>query len=166
MHQCWPSSLTHIRVVRGQWASAFQLILELFQQCNNAPGSGFSLCYTHTHPSVAYTRQWTGSALIQVMARRQFGAEPLPEPMLASPGNKFQCNLNGNSIIFIQQKCILKSIIGSERNQKFNFSFVHILFTWTKVQYFNRCVMFSIYIWFYNLIIITMSTSDVTSDLK
>ena len=27
-------------------------------------------------------RQWTRSALIQVMARRLFGAKPLPEPML------------------------------------------------------------------------------------
>ena len=28
-------------------------------------------------------RQWTGSALVQVMACRLFGAEPLPEPVLA-----------------------------------------------------------------------------------
>ena len=27
-------------------------------------------------------RQWTGSALVQVMACRLFGAKPLPEPML------------------------------------------------------------------------------------
>ena len=27
-------------------------------------------------------RQWTGSALIQVMACRLFGTKPLPEPML------------------------------------------------------------------------------------
>ena len=36
-----------------------------------------------THfPSAAYMRQWTGSALVQVMACRLFGAKPLPEPML------------------------------------------------------------------------------------
>ena len=34
-------------------------------------------------PSAAYIRQWTGSALVQVMACRLFGAKPLPEPMLA-----------------------------------------------------------------------------------
>ena len=34
-------------------------------------------------PSVAYMCQWTGWALDQVMACRLFGAQPLPEPMLA-----------------------------------------------------------------------------------
>ena len=33
-------------------------------------------------PSTTYMRQWTGSALVQVMACRLFGAKPLPEPML------------------------------------------------------------------------------------
>ena len=33
-------------------------------------------------PSAAYMRQWTGSALVQVMACRLFGVKPLPEPML------------------------------------------------------------------------------------
>ena len=34
-------------------------------------------------PSAAYKRQWTGSALFQLMACRLFGAKPLPEQMLA-----------------------------------------------------------------------------------
>ena len=34
-------------------------------------------------PSAAYMHQWTGSALVQEMACRLFGAKPLPEPMLA-----------------------------------------------------------------------------------
>ena len=33
-------------------------------------------------PSVAYKRQWTGSALVQIMACRLFGAKPLSKPML------------------------------------------------------------------------------------
>ena len=33
--------------------------------------------------SASYSRQWTWSALVQVMACRLFGAKPLPEPMLA-----------------------------------------------------------------------------------
>ena len=33
-------------------------------------------------PSAACMCQWTGSALVQVMACRLFGAKPLPEPML------------------------------------------------------------------------------------
>ena len=33
-------------------------------------------------PSAAYMRQWIGSALVEVMACRLFGAKPLPQPML------------------------------------------------------------------------------------
>ena len=33
-------------------------------------------------PSAAYMRQWSGSALVQVMACCLFGTKPLPEPML------------------------------------------------------------------------------------
>ena len=33
-------------------------------------------------PSAAYIRQWTGPALVLIMACRLFGAKPLPEPML------------------------------------------------------------------------------------
>ena len=33
-------------------------------------------------PSAAFMRQWTGSALVQIMARRLFGAKPLSELLL------------------------------------------------------------------------------------
>ena len=33
-------------------------------------------------PSAAYMRQWIGSAFVQIMARRLFGAEPLSAPVL------------------------------------------------------------------------------------
>ena len=36
-----------------------------------------------SHPRAVYIRQWTGSALVQAMACRLFGAKPLPKPMLA-----------------------------------------------------------------------------------
>ena len=36
----------------------------------------------HLLPNVAYMRQWTGTALVQIMAWRLFGAKPLSEPML------------------------------------------------------------------------------------
>ena len=42
----------------------------------------FTLFVNSSPPSAAYIRQWTGSALVQVMACRLFGAKPLPEPML------------------------------------------------------------------------------------
>ena len=47
----------HICVTRPQWV-------------NSSP------------PSAAYMRQWIGSALVQIMACRLFGAKPLPEPIL------------------------------------------------------------------------------------
>ena len=41
--------------------------------------------FLYTLPfSTALMRQWTGSALVQVMACRMFGAKLLPEPMLTS----------------------------------------------------------------------------------
>ena len=33
-------------------------------------------------PRAAYMHQWTGSALVQIMTCRLFGAKPLPEPIL------------------------------------------------------------------------------------
>ena len=39
-------------------------------------------------PSAAYMRQWIGSALVQHMACRLFGAKPFAEPMLT------YCQLN------------------------------------------------------------------------
>ena len=51
--------------------------------------------------------QWTRSTLVQVMVPHLFGANPLPEPILVycqlDPWNKFQWNLNRNSIISIQE---------------------------------------------------------------
>ena len=37
---------------------------------------------THLPPSATYMRQWPGSALVQIMACRLFGAKPLPQPVL------------------------------------------------------------------------------------
>ena len=39
-------------------------------------------CVNSSPPSAAYMRQWIGSALVQIMACRLFGAKPLPELML------------------------------------------------------------------------------------
>ena len=45
-------------------------ILALSELINSSPASA------------AYMRQWTGSALVQIMACRLFGTKPLSEPML------------------------------------------------------------------------------------
>ena len=56
--------------------------------------------FNSSPPNATYMRQWTGSALFQVMAWHLFGAKPLPEPMPFivkwTPGNH-------NSTIFIQE---------------------------------------------------------------
>ena len=39
-------------------------------------------CVNSSPPSATYMHQWTGSALVQVMACHLFGAKPLPELML------------------------------------------------------------------------------------
>ena len=61
------SLLTHICITRPQWVKG------LLNQS--------VILLTHL-PLVPYMRQWTGSALLQVMACRLFGAKPLPEPIL------------------------------------------------------------------------------------
>ena len=59
-------------------------------------------------PSAAYMRQWIGSALVQIMAWRLFGAKPLSKPMLGyyevviiSLRNKLQWNFKQNAKLFI-----------------------------------------------------------------
>ena len=68
-------------------------------------------------------RHWTSwSTLVQVMVCHLFGTKPLPEPMPTyyqlDPRNYFQCKLNWNKIVFIQEnprwnlfwKCHLQNI--------------------------------------------------------
>ena len=49
-----------------------------------------------SRPSAAYMRQWIGSAFMQIMACRLFGAKPLFKPMLSCPLN-FNRNTKLNS---------------------------------------------------------------------
>ena len=57
--------------------------------------------------SAAYMRQWIGSALVQIMACRLFGAKPLSKPMLAiinwNDRNKRKWYFNRSSNISIQE---------------------------------------------------------------
>ena len=63
-------------------------------------------------PSTAYMGQWTGSALVQIMACRLIGAKPLSEPMLIycqlGHRNKFQWIFNLNSNFAIQENAFKK----------------------------------------------------------
>ena len=80
--QCWPMSLMSCGVTGTQWV-------------NSSP------------PSVACMHQWTGSALVQIMACRLFGAKPLPEPVLTYcqlvPWEQTSMNYNQNTKLFIHE---------------------------------------------------------------
>ena len=55
-------------------------------------------------PSPAYMCQWTGSALVQIMACPLFGDKPLSEIILIyCQSGSFQLNFYHNSYIFIQE---------------------------------------------------------------
>ena len=61
---CWRQAIT--------WATDYSYYVAMWcDSVNSSPASA------------AYTRQWTGSALVQVMTCRLSGAKPLPELMLA-----------------------------------------------------------------------------------
>ena len=65
-------------------------------------------------PSAAYMRQWIGSALVQIMACRLYGAKPsLSKPMLGYWNldliNKLQWNFNQNTNIFIHKRHLKSS---------------------------------------------------------
>ena len=58
-------------------------------------GSGSGRAFHSSPPSAAYMRLWIGSALVQIMACRLFGAKSLSEPLLLirSLGTNFSENL-------------------------------------------------------------------------
>ena len=63
--------------------------------------------FIHPFPGVAYMRRWTGSSLVQVMACRLFVPTHYLNQfcfiVILTPQNKFQWNLDENSIPFIQE---------------------------------------------------------------
>ena len=63
-------------------------------------------------PSAAFMRPWTGSALVQVMACRLFGAKPFPGPVLAycqsDSREQFSVKFESEFYHFHSRKCILK----------------------------------------------------------
>ena len=60
--------------------------------------------FNSSPPSTVHMSQWTGSALVQIMACRLIGTKPLPELILTvdwTCRNKFQGHFNQNSNIMI-----------------------------------------------------------------
>ena len=65
--------------------------------------------------SAAYMRQWLGSALVQIMACRLFGAKPLPKPMLGfcqlDPYDQNSVKFQSKHKTFHSRKCIWKYLL-------------------------------------------------------
>ena len=63
-------------------------------------------------PNGAFMRQWTGSALVQVMTCRLFGAKPLPQPILPycqlDPCEQISMKFKSNYKIFHSRICTWK----------------------------------------------------------
>ena len=63
--------------------------------------------FNSSPPSAAYMRQCIGSALIEIMACRLFGTQPLSQPMLGycqlDPCEQIRWNFNQNTQLFIQE---------------------------------------------------------------
>ena len=82
----------------------FYLLLTQTQISVNAVNSSL--------PSAAYMRQWIGSALVQIMGCRLFGAEPLSNPVLVycqfDPWEQISVKFWSCCKTFHSQKCIWK----------------------------------------------------------
>ena len=63
--------------------------------------------FNSSPPGAAYMRQWIGSALVQIMACRLFGAKPLSNPMLGyfnwTLTNNLQWNFNQDIKVCIHE---------------------------------------------------------------
>ena len=72
-------------------------------------------------PNAAYIRQWTGSALVHIMACCLFGTKPLTEPMLTyyqlHPLEQNQVKSNRNTKLFKNVVCKLLNIQGRRVNR-------------------------------------------------
>ena len=92
------------------WMSGGSMQKQVFLWCFQGSGcsrniSGFYLSNS-SPPVVTYMCQWIGSALVQIMACRLFGAKPLSKPMLGycqlDPQENFS-NFNQNTTLFIHE---------------------------------------------------------------
>ena len=91
-HACWLAALWSAQRGRQLLFKILFCRLGYWREC---PTGSFP-------PNAAYMRQWTGSALVQIMACRLFGAKPLSNPVLLlsigslgtnfmETGNKWPC---------------------------------------------------------------------------
>ena len=73
-------------------------IVSMYNQINSSPSGA------------AYMHQWTGSALVEIMASCLFGAKPLPEPMLAycqlDSWEQISVKFESKFYHFFSRKCI------------------------------------------------------------
>ena len=88
-------------------------------------------CSNSSPPSAAYMRQWIGSALVQIMTWRLFGAKPLSKQCWNIVNwtlrNKLQWNFNQSTYILIQENAfeivVCKMVTISSQSQCVNTDF-------------------------------------------
>ena len=104
-----PPPPENLELAIGNWLGAIRQLL-----LHHMASLGHNVLNS-SHPCAAYTRQWTVSALVEVMACCLFGAKPSPEPVLA------YCQLDSREQIsvkfesefynFFSRKCIWKNVV-------------------------------------------------------
>ena len=112
MHMIHATNFRYIHLFLDQWKTnrtfiSMHLLTEsLIINCGSYTWM-ISDYVNSSPPSAAYMRQWTGSALAQIMAWRLYGAKPLSESMLAycqsHPKQHVQWNFIWHLNIFIQE---------------------------------------------------------------
>ena len=104
--------------------------------CSHAAGNKNKTRINSSPLSAAYMRQWTGSASVQVMACRLFGAKPFPEVMLTY----HQLDLHYNDVIMgviasqITSLTIVFSTVYSDAAQRKHQSSASLAFVSTNGQ--------------------------------
>ena len=79
----WNRSFWQISGLVQDYSNCSALAMESLQSCTKPLKWGFWRLYINSSPpSAAYMHQWIGSALVQIMDCRLYGAKPLSEPVL------------------------------------------------------------------------------------
>ena len=109
----------------GTWAPTNKIIedipdftvlnVPIFQAWHNTVGVWAKTFFCSSPPSATYMHQWTGSALVQIMACCLFEAKPLPEPMLVyrqlDPWEQVSVKFEWEFYHFLSRKYIWKCIL-------------------------------------------------------
>ena len=87
LHRCWGRYTPGRHYIQNPWTVSLSLValylyFELLVEACHLYTHIRQGCFNSSPPSTVYMRQWTRSAMVQVMTCRLFGATPLPGPIL------------------------------------------------------------------------------------